>query len=202
MFQQMLDGSSRGWFDRLPRGSIDSCDVLSEQFVQRFALRRKCIRDQMEITKIVRQANEALPEFKERWTDEASRISGFPKVMQISSFVDGCKCPELAKRFAKKVPRSVTEMMIRVYDFIRSEKACRSTEVPRGGKIDNYRRDTHKYTYNRNDQNTQRTPFKGDRRRGDNREEFRSRRNNHYAPYGLARNDNANRSDYQEVYRY
>ena len=81
MFQQTLDDSSRGWFDCLPHGSIDSWNALSEQFVLRFALRRKCIRVPMEITKIIRQANKALPEFKERWTDEASRISGVPEVM-------------------------------------------------------------------------------------------------------------------------
>ena len=122
MFQQTLDDSARGWFDSLPRGSIDNWDALCEQFVQRFALRRKCVRDPMEITKIVRHANEALSEFKERWTDEASRISGVPEVMQISSFMNGSKCPELAKRFSEKIPRTVTEMMVRVDDFIRSEK--------------------------------------------------------------------------------
>lgn len=81
----------------------------------------------MEITKIIRKANEALSEFKERWTDEASRISGVPEVMQISSFMDGCKCTELAKRFSEKIPRTVIEMMIRVDDFIRSERAYRLT---------------------------------------------------------------------------
>jgi hypothetical protein len=60
MFQQTLDDAARGWFDNLPRGSIDDWDTLCEQFVQRFALRRKCVRDPMEITKIVRKANEAL----------------------------------------------------------------------------------------------------------------------------------------------
>ena len=119
------------------RVSINGWDALCEQFVQRFALQRKCIRDLMEITKIVRQDNEALPEFKERWSDEASRISGVPEIMQIFSFIVGCKNPELAKRFAEKVPQTVTEMMIRVDNFIRSEKAFRSAEVPRGERIDN-----------------------------------------------------------------
>ena len=86
----------------------------------------------MEITKITRKANEALSEFKEQWTDEASRISGVPELMQISSFIDGCKSPELAKRFSEKVPQTVTEMMMRVDDFIRSERAFRLTEVPKG----------------------------------------------------------------------
>lgn len=155
----------------------------------------------MEITKIVRKANEALSEFKERWTDETSRISGVPEVMQISSFMDRCKCPELAKRFSEKIPRTVTEMMIRVDDFIRSERAYRLTKVPRGERTDSYRRDYHPNSYNRNDQNTQRSSFRGNRRRDMHREEFRPRRNDHYAPYGQARNENSNRNDYRMDYR-
>jgi hypothetical protein len=185
-----------------PEGSNKSReDMLSEQFVLRFALRRKCIRDPMEITKIVRQANEALPEFKERWTNEASRISGVQEIMQISSFVDGCKCPELAKRFSEKVPRTVTETMMRVDDFIRSEKAYRSAEIPGGEKIDSYKRDYHHNVHNnRGDQSTQRSPFRGDRRRGNLREDFRSRRNDYYAPYGPPRNDNTQRTDHRSDY--
>ena len=66
MFQQTLDDAARGWFDRLPNGTIDSWEALRDQFVSRFALRRKCIKAPMEITKIVRLANESLLKFKER----------------------------------------------------------------------------------------------------------------------------------------
>lgn len=200
MFQQTLDDAARAWFDRLPQGSIDNWEELSEQFVQRFALRRKCIRDPMEITKIVRRANEALSEFKERWTDEASRISGVPELMQISSFIDGCKSPELAKRFSEKIPRSVTEMMIRVDDFIRSERVYRLTEVPKGERMDNYRRDYQPNLYNRNDHNTQRSSFRGNHRK--DVQDFKPRRNDNFAPYVPRRNDNnTHRTDYRRDYR-
>lgn len=199
MFQQTLDDAARGWFDSIPRGSIDNWDNLCEQFVHRFALRRKCVRDPMEITKIVRQANEGLSEFKERWTDEASRISGVPEVMQISSFIDGCKCPELAKRFSEKIPRTLNEMMIRVDDFIRSEKAYRSAEVPRIEWMDNYKRDHYYSPYNKHDSNVRRSSFRGNRRQDNRREEFRPRQNNHFIPYGPVRNDN--RTDYRGEYR-
>jgi hypothetical protein len=199
MFQQTLDDAARGWFDRLPRGSIDSWDELSERFIQRFALRRKYIRDPMEITKIIRKANEALSEFKERWTDEASRISGVPEVMQISSFMDGCKSPELAKRFSEKIPRTVTEMMIRVDDFIRSERAYRLTEVPKGERVDNYRRDYPSNSYSRNGHNTQRSSFRGNHRK--DIREFRPRRNDHLVPYGPTRRENTHRTEYRTDHR-
>ena len=91
---------------------------MRHQFATRFSSRKKCFRDPTEITKIIRNANESLPEFKERWTTESGFIQGVPEVMRISSFMDACKNPELAKRFADKVPQTVDEMMRRVDDFV------------------------------------------------------------------------------------
>nr|GEW85210.1 reverse transcriptase domain-containing protein [Tanacetum cinerariifolium] len=99
MFQQTLDGSARGWFDRMPNGSINSWSDLREKFVERFALRRRCSKDPTEVSKIVRKANESLSDFKERWTEEMGYIQGVPEVMQISAFMSNSKCPELARRF-------------------------------------------------------------------------------------------------------
>ncbi|GJR02453.1 reverse transcriptase domain-containing protein [Tanacetum coccineum] len=77
MFQQTLDGPARGWFDRMSNGCIDNWSDLREKFMERFALRRKCIKDPTEVSKIIRGANETLPDFKERWTEEMgkSRVS-------------------------------------------------------------------------------------------------------------------------------
>nr|GEV88570.1 hypothetical protein [Tanacetum cinerariifolium] len=74
MFQQTLDGPARRWFDRMPNGCIDSWANLRERFVERFALRRRCSKDPTEVSKIVRRANETLPNFKERWTEEMGYI--------------------------------------------------------------------------------------------------------------------------------
>nr|GFA66844.1 reverse transcriptase domain-containing protein [Tanacetum cinerariifolium] len=59
-------------------------------------------------------------------------IQGVPEVMQISAFMRNSKCPELARRFADQVPQTVTEMMKRVDDFVKSEEAFKSTELPKG----------------------------------------------------------------------
>ena len=72
MFQQTLDGVAQGWFSRLEPRSIDNWEELREQFITRFSLCQKGVKDPTEITKILLRANETLPEFKERWTDEAS----------------------------------------------------------------------------------------------------------------------------------
>ncbi|GJS55092.1 reverse transcriptase domain-containing protein [Tanacetum coccineum] len=132
MFQQTLDGPARGWFDCLPNGCIDNWTDLREAFVERFSLRRRCCKDPTEVSRIVRKANEALPDFKERWTEEMSYIPDVPIVMQISSFMSNSKCPELARRFSDQVPKTVTEMMKRVDDFVKSEEAFKNIKLPKG----------------------------------------------------------------------
>nr|GFA76605.1 reverse transcriptase domain-containing protein [Tanacetum cinerariifolium] len=67
---------------------------------ERFALTRKCSKDPTEVSKIIRRANETLPDFKERWSEKKGYIQGVSELMQISTFMSNSKCPELARRFA------------------------------------------------------------------------------------------------------
>ncbi|GJR29539.1 reverse transcriptase domain-containing protein [Tanacetum coccineum] len=132
MFQHRLDGPTRDWFDRLPNGCIDNWADLREKLIERFTLRRICFKDPTEVSQIIQRANEMLADFKERGTDEMSYIHDVPEVMQISAFMSNSKFAELARRFSDQVPKTVTEMMKKVDDFIKSEEVYRSTELPRG----------------------------------------------------------------------
>nr|GEW86935.1 reverse transcriptase domain-containing protein [Tanacetum cinerariifolium] len=115
---------------------------------RRFGMLRACAKDPMEISKIVRRANESLPNFKERWTayprllmrcskgwmimsDQKKPfvILSYPK---ISSFMSSHRCPALSKRFSDGIPKTVDEMLKRVDDDVRSEEAFRNTELPKG----------------------------------------------------------------------
>ncbi|GJS29146.1 reverse transcriptase domain-containing protein [Tanacetum coccineum] len=73
-----------------------------------------------------------MPVWCQRWIVETGFITGVPEVMKISSFMDAHKCPKLAKRFSDKVPKTVDEMMARLDDFVRSEEAFTSIELPKG----------------------------------------------------------------------
>nr|GEW29975.1 reverse transcriptase domain-containing protein [Tanacetum cinerariifolium] len=153
MFQQTLNGSAKGWFERLPHDSINEWAELREAFAARFSVRRVCFKEPHEITKITRKANESLTAFKERWMVETGFIMGVLKVMKISSFMDSVKSPELAKRFSDKVPTTVNEMMERLDYFVRSEEAYASTELTKGETRESHRkmslpfngRDTHPF---------------------------------------------------------
>ncbi|GJT20354.1 hypothetical protein Tco_0890291 [Tanacetum coccineum] len=131
-------------FDRMPNGCIDNSTDLRERLAERFTLRRKCSKDPIKVSKIIRMANETLPNFKKRGTKEMVYIQGIPKVMQISAFMTNSKCPELAKRFADQVPQTVTEMIKRVDDFVKSEEAYKSMELPKGEHPEKGQRTSYK----------------------------------------------------------
>ncbi|GJR53487.1 reverse transcriptase domain-containing protein [Tanacetum coccineum] len=131
MFQQTLDRSAKGWFERLPPNSINEWAYLREAFAARYSVWRACFKEPRKITKIVKKVNELLTAFKERWTVETGFIMGVPEVMKMSSFIGAVKSLELAKHFSNKVPVTVNEMMVRLDDFVISKEAYASTELPK-----------------------------------------------------------------------
>ncbi|GKB21359.1 hypothetical protein Tco_0855282 [Tanacetum coccineum] len=104
---------------------------MPENFLNRFGMLKACDKYPTEISKITRRANETLLHFKERWVSESNAIPNVPELMQISSFMSSHKYPELAKRFSDSIPKTVDDMLKRVDDYLRSEEAFRSTELPR-----------------------------------------------------------------------
>ncbi|GKB20730.1 reverse transcriptase domain-containing protein [Tanacetum coccineum] len=173
MFQQTLDGSARGWFERLPHDSINEWAELRDAFITRYSVRRACFKEPYEITKIVRRANKSLTTFKERWTVETCFIMGVPEVMKISSFMDSVNSPELAKRFSDKVPVTVNEMMERLDDFVRSEAVYANTELPKGETGETHRKVS--LPFNRRDALPFRSTRPGESRRDDFRNSHRGR---------------------------
>ncbi|GJT69475.1 hypothetical protein Tco_1028761 [Tanacetum coccineum] len=121
----------------------------------------------------MRKANETLVAFKERWTVETGFITGVPEVMKISSFMDAHKFLELAKRYSDKVPKTVDEMMIRLDDFVRSEEAFASTELPKGEVSEASRKS--KGPVSRREDRFHRGGYGADRKRNKRRGAFNNR---------------------------
>ncbi|GJU74428.1 reverse transcriptase domain-containing protein [Tanacetum coccineum] len=169
-------------------GAANSGEWPMPAFTTRYSTRKACYKEPHEITKIVRKANETLTAFKERWTVETGFIIGVPEVMKISSFMDSVKSPELAKRFASNVPKTVNEMMKRLDEFVRAEEAYALTELPLGESRDIHRRlsfpegsrDVHqRLTFpaaRRDERDGQNSPGK-DFRKGDYRNSYKVRDN-------------------------
>ncbi|GJX41292.1 hypothetical protein Tco_0256282 [Tanacetum coccineum] len=99
--------------------------------------------------------------------------------------------PDLAKRYCDKVPKMVDEMMVRLDDFVRSEEAFASTELPKGennrvpGPTSKREDRFHKGGYG------------VDRRRNDGRNAFNNR--DGLAPYHPQISYQAPRGDHQGI---
>ncbi|GKE64372.1 reverse transcriptase domain-containing protein, partial [Tanacetum coccineum] len=98
-----------------------------------------------------------------------------PEIMKISSFMDSLKCPELAKRFLDKAPRTVNEMMKRLDDFVRSEMAFAQMELLKGKTGEQHRKSYLPPT--RKDDHPFRNHQMTDQQRYDPRNNYRGRDN-------------------------
>ncbi|GKB24034.1 reverse transcriptase domain-containing protein, partial [Tanacetum coccineum] len=107
MFQQTLDEPARGWFDRMPKGCIDSWADLCEKF----ALRRKYSKDPTEVSKIIQRAKDA-------WgLDILGQLPKGPGrlefiIVAIDYFTKWMEAKPLAKTTGKEVKKFVWENIV------------------------------------------------------------------------------------------
>ncbi|GJU52905.1 reverse transcriptase domain-containing protein, partial [Tanacetum coccineum] len=110
MFNSMLTGNARVWFDKLPKKSIDSYKDLRAAFRENYLQQTKHIKDPVEIHHINQRDEESTEDFMERYKAEILDVEGAPERMRISGFMHGITHPELIKRLYEKIPRSMDEM--------------------------------------------------------------------------------------------
>ncbi|GJX28118.1 reverse transcriptase domain-containing protein [Tanacetum coccineum] len=128
MFNSILTGKARVWFDDLPPESIDSYDDLREAFLKNYLQQKKCIRDPIVLHNIKQRDGESTEDFIQRYKSESENVKGAPECMRISGFVHGITNPELIKRFHEKIPKTVDEMMQVATSFLQGQEAALNQE--------------------------------------------------------------------------
>ncbi|GJR83487.1 reverse transcriptase domain-containing protein [Tanacetum coccineum] len=111
MFNSTLTGNAQVWFDDLPPESIDSYNDIREAFLKNYLQQKKCIRDSIVLHNIKQRDGESTEDFIQRYKLESGNVKGAPECMRISRFVHEITNLELIKRFHKKIPKTVDEMM-------------------------------------------------------------------------------------------
>ncbi|GJV97753.1 reverse transcriptase domain-containing protein [Tanacetum coccineum] len=124
MFNSMLTGNARVWFDKLPKESIDSYEDLRAAFRENYLQQTKHIKDPVEIHHIKQRNGESTEDFMERYKAEVLDVEGAPECMKISGFMHGITHPELIKRLYEKIPRSMDEMYRVTTSFLQGEVAA------------------------------------------------------------------------------
>nr|GFC07792.1 reverse transcriptase domain-containing protein [Tanacetum cinerariifolium] len=122
MFNSILIGAARVWFDELPPESIDSYKDIKAAFLTYFMQQKKHVKDPVEINNIKQKDGETIEDFIERFKVEIRR-KGAPECMRIFEFMHGVNNPELTIRLNEHVPKTMEEMMITTTAIIRGEAA-------------------------------------------------------------------------------
>ncbi|GKF02962.1 reverse transcriptase domain-containing protein, partial [Tanacetum coccineum] len=71
MFNSILTGNARVWFDDLPPESINSYDDLREAFLKNYLQQKKCIRDPIVLHNIKQRDGESTEDFIQRYKSES-----------------------------------------------------------------------------------------------------------------------------------
>ncbi|GJW52781.1 reverse transcriptase domain-containing protein [Tanacetum coccineum] len=128
MFNSILTGNARVWFDDLPKETIDGYDDLKKAFLENCLQQKKCIKDPVEIHNIRQRDGESTKEFVRRYKLKSKDVKGAPECMKIFRFMHGVTNPELIKRLHDKILKSVDKMMRVTIAFLRGEVAASNRE--------------------------------------------------------------------------
>nr|GEU51696.1 reverse transcriptase domain-containing protein [Tanacetum cinerariifolium] len=91
-------------------------------------VRKKCIKDPLEIHNIKQRNGESTEEFVWRYKLEDRDVKGAPECMKISRFMNGITNPELIKQLHDKIPKSIDEIMSITTTFLRGGVAASNRE--------------------------------------------------------------------------
>ncbi|GKB20147.1 hypothetical protein Tco_0854070 [Tanacetum coccineum] len=91
-------------------------------------VRKKCIKDPIEIHNIKQREGESTEDFVKRYKLESGDVKGAPECMRISRFVHGIANPKLIKRLHDKISKIFDEMMGVTTSFLRGEVAASNHE--------------------------------------------------------------------------
>ncbi|GJT17120.1 reverse transcriptase domain-containing protein [Tanacetum coccineum] len=128
MFNFILIGNTRVWFDDLPTELIDSYDDLKKAFSENYLQQKKYIKDPIELHNIKQRDGESTKDFVRIYKLKSRDVKGAPECMRISGFVHGITNPELIKRLNDKIPTTMDEMMRVTTSFLRGEVAASNHE--------------------------------------------------------------------------
>ncbi|KAD3067732.1 hypothetical protein E3N88_35612 [Mikania micrantha] len=96
----------------------------------------EAVKNPNEILHIRRRDDEKVEQFMERFITESMQIQGVPKVMKISSFINGVRQPQLCEKLGEDFPTTFDSLMDKVRAFVRGKDTsfrAREWELKKSG---------------------------------------------------------------------
>nr|GEV53888.1 reverse transcriptase domain-containing protein [Tanacetum cinerariifolium] len=149
MFNSMLIGSTRVWFDTLPPESIDSYNALRKAFLVNFLQQKKYIKDPVKIHHIKQKEGESTKAFMERFKAKSRHVNGASDCMRISGFMHGITNHDLIKRLNDNILKFIDEMMSMTTAFLRGEVAATNQSRKKASPTWKHNEVSHKQNFDK-----------------------------------------------------
>jgi hypothetical protein len=180
--QLHLTGAARSWLSKLERGTIESWEELTKQFMSNFKSTYKRPTSIEEVKVYVQQRNEMLRSYIQRWSIIKTSTVEVSDERAINAFTLGLRQGDLVEEMGRIKPKTVSDLMDIANRFADGEDTCnnkrtRSPEDDRGNRYSGQRRRSRNYdNYGSHIQVA--TGYKDNNYQGDDR------RNSGYRNYG------------------
>ena len=110
-FPTTLKGVAREWFTKLSTSSIDNFDQLSSAFL-RHCIGGQRLKRPIDYLLTIRQGEkETLRSYVKRFTRETLEVDEADDKVQLTTFKAGLRSRDLVASLAKKLPKTIAEML-------------------------------------------------------------------------------------------
>jgi hypothetical protein len=122
--QLHLIGTARSWLSKLEKGTIESWEELTKQFMRKFKSTYKRPASIEEVKACVQQRNETLRSYIQRWSIIKNSAVKVSDERAIDAFTPGLQRGDLIEEMGRIKPKTVSDLMDIVNRFAEDEDAC------------------------------------------------------------------------------
>ncbi|GKV49755.1 hypothetical protein SLEP1_g56488 [Rubroshorea leprosula] len=148
VFPATLKSTTRRWYHKLPRHSIDSFSQLAKLFSNKFASQREIKRTATELMQVNQKEGESLRDYMQRFNKATLDIDNVPDTICLSALLHGLKCGRFLDDLLENPPKTWNEVNDRSASFILSEdfqsSKRRADDKPSKGQEQQPRREEKK----------------------------------------------------------
>ena len=127
-FPTTLKGAAREWFTKLSTSSIDNFDQLSSAFLRHFIGGQRLKRPIDYLLTIRQGEKETLRSYVKRFTRETLEVDEADDKVQLTTFKAGLRSRDLVASLAKKLPKTIAEMLLKAQKYMNAEYALATIE--------------------------------------------------------------------------
>ncbi|XP_073022575.1 uncharacterized protein [Primulina eburnea] len=123
IFRTTLAGRALAWFNKLPSGTIDSLENLTQRFLHQFSINKKYPKTAAYLFTVIQKDGEGLREYVQRFTQAVHEVPHVNHDLLAGIVQQNLRHRKFKESIAGKPPNSLEELLERAEKYIRIEEA-------------------------------------------------------------------------------